>query len=153
MYFLKNHSIGAFNKGLSFIEVLYAILLLSSTVVILSQISSQSSLHLDRSKRYPLIARLMEQKLTELELEFYQQGPSALKEENPQVFKDYPEFSWSLKHKTSPIGVDFLDTEDADSLLQPVIQALKREISSLVSEVELSIHFDKKGKKASYVMM
>lgn len=142
---MKLHS----NKGMSFIEVMYSLLVLSSTIILLNQIASQSTKHLERSKRYYIISNLMEQKLTELEIDFQKEGPIVLKDTELENFEDYPDFSWSLK--TAPASL-FHDSSDDPEEIQSIKKELIAKISELVIEVQLTIHYTQLKKKADYTI-
>ena len=140
-------------KGLSFIEVIYSIVLMLGIMVLVSQFFSQSTQHLDRSKRYYLITQLLEQKMTELELLYQQEGPSALQEEIREPFEDHTHYSWSLEMVTLPnvplVNIDEDGFERSNNITQ-ILENISEKTSELVTEVRLTIHYKKLDQEASY---
>ena len=55
---------------------------------------------MDRSKRYYLVSQLMEHKLTELELSYLQDGPTALIEQERETFEKLPSLSLEFRNKS-----------------------------------------------------
>ena len=139
-------------KGLSFVEVMYSIVLLAGAMAVFSQISYSSNTSLNRGQRYELIANIMEEKLSQLELEFQENGEDALVEEEFEKFEDYPEFLWSLeKKKASFINPDEFSTGiTASNELTNIIKKATDKINNLIIEVKLTIHYDGKQGRVSY---
>ena len=142
-----------FKRGLSLIEVIYSIILLAVVLVLLSQISSQSTIHLKKSDRYYLVSYLMEHKLVELETEYKKEGPSILKEVEKEIFKDYPDFSWSLEiQPMNYISPELLQAQQATSTLgiSEQIEQLNQKFTELITEARLTIHYNKSLQTAEY---
>ena len=153
MFLINNYKNRGFyqKKGLSFIEVMYSILLFASTVVILAQISSGATTHLERSKRYHIVTELMNNKLTQLEMDFQKEGFSALQETQIQQFKNHPHFSWSLKTKKAELAHQFTPRPSAETKEElGAVGQISTQISTLVTEVQLTIHYTRFNKKSSY---
>ena len=141
-----------YHKGLSFIEVLYSIILMVGVMVLISQFFSQSTQHLDRSKRYYLVTQLLEQKMTELEILYEQEGVSALQEIDREDFKEYQNYSWSLETVKMPHIPFSLNEEDLqkESDITKVLENISKKVSDLVTEVKLTVHYTQSKQEASY---
>jgi len=139
-------------RGLSFIEVMYSIIILTGVMVIISQFFSQSTRQLDRSKRYYLVSQLMEQKLTELELNYQKDGASALVEADRESFENYPDFLWSLKtKKMENMGPrDMIEGLREENQITDIMDKVTKQIMELVTEVQLTIYYTKMKPEASY---
>ncbi len=141
------------SKGLSFIEVLYSIVLMVGIMVLISQFFSQSTQHLNRSKRYYFITQLLEQKITEIELDYMKEGLSALEEVEREEFENVSHYSWSLKTSTMPdvslIQPDVLGFEKGSNITQ-ILDNIAKKTSELVTEVHLTVHYKKFDQEASY---
>ena len=147
LFYLKS------KRGLSLIEVIYSIVLLAVVLVLLSQISSQSTTHLKKSERYYLVSYLMEYQLVELETQYKKEGPSILKEVEKEVFKDYPDFSWSLEiQPMNYINPELLQAQQTTSALgvSEQIEQLHQKFTELISEVRLTIHYNKGPQPVHY---
>ncbi len=140
------------HRGLSFIEVMYSIIILTGVMVLISQFFSQSTKHIDRSKRYYLVSQLMEQKLTELELSYQQDGPSALIEQERETFEDYPGFLWSLEtKKMENMGPrDLIEGLREENQITNIMDQVSKQIMDLVTEVKLTIYYTKMEPEVSY---
>lgn len=139
-------------KGLSFIEVIYSIILLTGIMVVISQFFFQSTKHIDRSKRYYVVSQLMEQKLTELEFNYQKDGPSALIEQERENFEDYPDFLWSLETKpmenVSPR--DLIESLREENQITNIMDQAAQQVMQLATEVKLTIFYTKMEPEASY---
>lgn len=139
-------------KGLSFIEVMYSIIILTGVMVIISQFFSQSTKQLDRSKRYYLVSQLMEQKITELELNYQKEGPSALVETERENFENYPDFLWSVETKQMEnMGPrDLIEGLREENQITNIMDQVAKQIMDLVTEVRLTIYYTKMETEVSY---
>ncbi len=140
------------HKGLSFIEVMYSIIILTGVMILISQFFSQSTKQMDRSKRYYLVSQLMEQKLTELEFNYQKDGPSALIEQERESFENYPEFLWSLETKKLEGLSPFHLTEGPreENQWTNTIDQVSKKIMDLVTEVRMTVYYTKIKPEASY---
>ena len=140
------------HRGLSFIEVMYSIIILTGVMVLISQFFSQSTKQLDRSKRYYLVSQLMEQKLTELELSYQKDGPSALIETEREDFENYPNFLWSLEtKKMENMGPrDLIEGLREENQITNIMDQVAEQIMELVTEVRLTIYYIKMEPETSY---
>jgi len=139
-------------RGLSFIEVIYSIIILTGIMVIISRFFYQSTRQLDRSKRYYMVSQLMEQKLTDLELDYQKEGPSALIEVERESFEGYPDFLWSLETKTMEnIGPrDFIEGLREENQITNIVDQVTKQIMELVTEVRLTVYYTKMKPEVSY---
>ena len=147
LFYLKS------KRGLSLIEVIYSIVLLAVVLVLLSQISSQSTTHLKKSERYYLVSHLIENKLVELETEYKKEGPSILKEVEKEVFQDHPDFSWSLEiQPMNYISPELLKAQQETSALgiSEKIEQLNQKFTELITEARITIHYNKGSQPAEY---
>lgn len=140
-------------RGFSFIEVMYSILLLAGVLVLLSELSTQSTKLLKKSEQYYLISHLMENKLTELELEHQTEGAAVLKDIEKEPFEKYPDFSWSLETQKM-VRFDPAQLEAAapaaPAEVQNQIEQLNEAFTKLVTEVRLTIYYTKNKVQPSY---
>lgn len=141
-----------FKQGLTFIEVLYSVLILAGVMVVIADLTSGSTQSTETARRYHLVSSLMEKKLTELEFQFQQEGPLALVNEEEQVFEDHPGYSWELESQNlTPINYRNLveDIEIENQFTQLFDQAVNQ-LSQIIKEVTLIIYYTKGKKKVSY---
>ena len=94
----------------------------------------------------------MEDKLTELELTFHKEGSESLKPVEKEPFEDQKNFSWSLETKImeAPNPADRMETLKEENQITDATNQIFEKISELVTEVRLTIHYEKQGKSSSY---
>lgn len=89
---------GKAGRGLSFIEVLMTVIILSITMLTLMQAVSQGLRMLENSEQVALAARLARQKMAEMEMKNFVIGG-----ETSGIFKQHKDIAWKVEVKDPDI--------------------------------------------------
>ena len=119
-------------------------------MVIVSQFFSQSNQHLDRSQRYYLITQLLEQKITEVELNYEKDGLSALDEVEKEPIENHPDYSWSLETTQMPSIPLMQENLQEQNDITKILENISNKFSELITEVKITVHYKKRKPEASY---
>lgn len=151
--YLKIFRFNSNNKrGFTFIEVLYAIIILAGVIASIAELTSGSSKNIRASSRYHTIALLMESKLSELELQYQKEGPEILENTEEEKFKDHPDYSWKLETQNieliqpTSLEVDLVEDNQFTQVMEDTVD----KFSEIISEVTLTIYYTTPKRKASY---
>ena len=136
--------------GFTLIEILVALMVLSGAAVILMGIRSGNAHRMDKVRSYQKVVMLLERKMSELEVEWFRGGFASIPREGKGVFKEDPEFSWSVE--TKPIEITDLQNSvdprawDENALL--IIRSARQFLSRSIKEARLTVHH-RRGLKTS----
>lgn len=154
-----NHKTKSFlcsHRGLTFIEVMYSVLLTATTLVLLSNLSSQSNTHLKRSARYSTVSHLMELKMIDIEIAYLEEGIEILEQMQEGEFEDYPDFTWSLEVQELDEFFNPLTLQEGQELssnqpqVMDQIQMINNKFTELITEIRLTIYYKKNDQESSY---
>ena len=140
--------------GFTLIEILVALTIFSSAAVILSNIRSGNLQRMEKIQNYRKAIELLENKMTELELEWNKKAIHTIPDSEQGDFENEKDFSWSVK--TQPINLlesqQMLNlvTQANNDMAQQIMGAIQKLLSSSILEIKLTVHFNKKQKKTSY---
>ncbi len=140
-------------KGFTLIEMIVALMILSSSVILLSRMKSGNKNRIDKSYHYHKAVLLLEQKITELELEWSSQSFDSIPTEQKGQFTTQKDFSWSVKTKplSMPSAEDMFKSLGADSdIVLYIIRTTSEFLTSSIKEVKVTVHYNKHKKKSSY---
>ncbi len=142
------------NRAFSLMEVLVAMMLLTGAIVALSSAWSGSMMAYRRGRQVDIVINLLQQKMTEKELEFKENFPSDELEEVGDFGSDFPNMSWKLvvKNKEFPdlSSVLITQNEGADQLTLSVLGQMTDYMSQTVKEMKVSILWNTRGKIQDY---
>ena len=138
---LKKH------KGFTLIEILVALVILSSAVMILLGLQSSNTKRVQKAVYYHKAVQLLERKITELEIEWSKTSILNLPDSDSGTFEDEPEFSWTLQIQSIPLPnpeqqLQELNVKNAAAAM--LVQSANQFLSQSIKEAQLTIH-QKKG--------
>lgn len=141
--------------GFTLVEVMLAMLILSSGVVLLTQSWSGSFLRLRKTKTNTELASLLQRKMLEVDLKYRGGSLESIPEEEGDDFgSDYPEYRWELKSRELefPNLSSILTARDggANETLIMVMSQLTDHLSKSVKEIKVIVYFKpESGKEVS----
>lgn len=141
-------------KGFTLLEVIFAVGILASALTVVVSFWTSNYTRLRKAQLYHNVSTLMEKKMTELEVLFYDKPIESLPKELKGQFEGFPQYSWSFKSKEfqmpdlSPLLVS--KEQGANELLLLMIKKTGENISKAVKEGTLTIHVKVKGKTVNY---
>ena len=141
-------------KAFSLLEVLVAMMLLTGAIVALSSAWSGSMMAFRRGRQVDIIMNLLQQKMTEKELEFQENFPSDELEEVGDFGQDFANMSWKVVVQDkqfpdlSPLLIN--QNEGADELTLMVTNLMTQFMSQAVKEMQVSILWNVKDKVQDY---
>ena len=142
------------NKGFTLMEVLIAMMLLTGAIVALSSAWSGSMMAYRRGRQVDIVINLLQQKMTEKELEFKENPPPDELEEVGDFGSDFPNMSWKLvvQNKEFPDLSPLLISEDdgADQTSLMLIGKMTDYMSQTIKEMKVSVLWNSRGKIQDY---
>ena len=141
-------------KGFTLVEILVALIIFSSTAVILSNIRSGNLQRIEKIQHYRKAIELLENKMTELEFEWSKKALHTIPDSEEGDFENEKHFSWSVK--TQPIELPnpqkmlSMFGEVNNETAGQVIGNIQKLLSSSILEIKLTVHFSKNSRKNSY---
>ena len=139
------------SAGFTLIEILVALIILSSTIMILLGLRSGNTKRIQKSSYYHKAVQLLERKITELEIEWNKTNILYLPDSDSGTFEDEPDFSWTLQIQalSIPDPTETLQQRGATSgTTVMIIQTANRFLSQSIREARLTVHH-KKGQNSS----
>lgn len=133
-------------KGFSLFETLIAMVILSTSILLLANSWSGSFLKLRKSQTSFEVTALIERKMAEVETKYRGKPLDDIPEEDEGEFDDKAEFTWRLKSKK----LDFPDFSSsltaqeggADQMLMMVVKQLTEGLSKAVKEVQVTVVYN-----------
>lgn len=142
------------NKGFTLMEVLIAMMLLTGAIVALSSSWSGSMMAYRRGRQVDIVINLLQQKMTEKELEFKENPPPDELEEVGDFGSDFPNMSWKLvvKNKEFPDLSSILINEGdgADQMSLMIVGKMTDYMSQAVKEMQVSVLWNTRDKIQDY---
>ena len=148
----KNIKSKSARRGFTIIEMVVALMILASSVLILSRMKSGNRKRVDKAQYYHKAVLLLERKMAELEFKWSQQNFSSIPEEQNGVFKNEKDFSWSLKTKPfvqlpAEEIIKSLGAEDNTAMY--IARTTAAFLSLAVKEAQLTVYYKKGAKRRS----
>jgi general secretion pathway protein I len=142
-------------KGFSLIEVLIAMMILSSGVILLVNSWGSSYRKLKKTQIQFEMAALIERKMIELEIEYRDKPLDSIHDEREDDFgTDYPQYSWKMKSQELEIPdltPLFTSAEGgASSELIEIVKRLTDQLSKSIREVKLTLVYKTQPKNVEY---
>jgi general secretion pathway protein I len=139
-------------SGFTLLEVMLALVIIASGLVLLSTTWSSSFARLKKTKTQFEVAALLQRKMTEVELEYSGKPIAEIPEEKADDFgKEYPNYRWKMVSKefVMPDMSGVLNQDDAgvDPMTQMLIEKLKDYLGKTVKEVKVSVFLKDPNKK------
>jgi general secretion pathway protein I len=138
-------------NGFTLIETLIAMVILSSSLVLLAQTWGSSFLKVRKTQVAYEVGALLERKMAEIELEYRGKPLDSIPDEKAEDFgSEYPQYSWKLKSKK----LEFPDLSPlmqakeggADPMVTSLVKQLGEHLSKSIKEVTVTVVV-KGGKK------
>lgn len=137
-------------NGFTLLEVLIAMMILASGVLLLSQSWSSSYNRIKKTQKNIEIASLLERKLAEIDLKYRGKSIDSIPEEEADDFEGIENYSWKLKSKKfemPDLGPILIGKEGgADQMMLQLMNQFSEHLSKSIKEVKVTIIF-KSGKK------
>ncbi len=140
-------------NGFTLIEVLVALVILSGSMIIISNIWSGNKKRVGKIIDYHKVVQLMEQKISELEFEWQRKNFNSIPREEKGVFEEEKYFSWSVKTRAlvlpNPQTLMNL-VEQNQEIVTQVSEITTQFLSEAVLEAKLTIHYKRGDLKSAY---
>ena len=141
-------------QGFTLIEVLIAMMILAGALIALSTSWSGSALSYRKSKKIDVINTLLQQKMTEFELQYAEEFPTDDIEEAGEFEGNYPGMSWKLEIKALefPDLTPMLASEDGgvDEMTRTVVKQMTDFFSQAVKEMRVTVVWSTNGRTLDY---
>lgn len=139
-------------SGFTLLEVLIALAILASGIIVLNQAWSGNNLRIRKANLYQNVSTLLERKMVELESKYKAKPFNEIPEEEEGDFgEDFPLYTWKVK--TRDMEMPDLSSaltppgESLDETLRTMIKTMTESISKSVKEVKVSVLVKNKGSK------
>ena len=137
--------------GFTLIEVIMAMVLMSTGILLLVNTWGGSFVRLERTQRSFEIASLLERKMIDYEIKYRGKNPDTIPEEEEGDFDGYPDFKWKMTSKK----LEFPDlagllaaTGSNDPMTEQIVKQLTDTLSKSIKEVTINITYSRPKKKA-----
>lgn len=140
-------------KGFTLLEVLMAMVILSTALMALSMSWTGSVRAYRKGRQIDVITQLLQRQITEMELEFQDQNISSAQEREGE-FENYPEFSWKAEIKPlefpdlAPILVG--QEGGVDQMTLTVIRQMSSQLTQAIKELRVSVLWTQNDKTMTY---
>ena len=139
-------------NGFTLLEVLIALAILASGLIVLNSAWSGNTLRIRKSNLYQNVSTLLERKIIELEAKYKARPFNEIPETEEGDFgDDFPLYHWKMKTKDMEMpdltGALTPPGESLDETLRTMIKTMTESISKSVKEVKVSLFVKNKGGK------
>lgn len=131
-------------KGFTLVEILIAMVILSSGIILLVNSWGGSFLKIRKTQVNTEIAALLERKMVEVDIKYRGKSLEAIPEEEGEDFGDqYPQYSWTLQSKEFDLpdlstGLTARDGGANQSFIM-LMQTLSKHLKKTIKEVKVTV--------------
>jgi prepilin-type N-terminal cleavage/methylation domain-containing protein len=146
------------NRGFTLIEVLVAMVIMTGGIIVMANAWSGNFARVRSARINNNIANLLEQKMTEIEVEYQDKSIDEVKDADSGDFGPlYPGYRWEMKSQAfeMPDLTGTLTAKDggADSMLITIVSAMTEYFKQSVKEVSVTVFFkSKKGTELKHAV-
>lgn len=141
-------------SGFTLLEVLIAMIILASGVMLLAQSWSSSYNRIRKTQKNVEIAALLERKLAETDMKYRGKSIDSIPEDESDEFEGYPEYSWKLESKKfeMPDLTSILIGRDGgvDQMMMQLMKQFSEHLSNSIKEVKITVTYKTKEKEFEY---
>ena len=141
-------------SGFTLLEVLIAMIILASGVMLLAQSWSSSYNRIRKTQKNVEIAALLERKLAETDMKYRGKSIDSIPESEGDEFEGYPEYSWKLESKKfeMPDLTSILIGRDGcvDQMMMQLMKQFSEHLSNSIKEVKITVTYKVKEKEFEY---
>ncbi|MBL7555770.1 MAG: type II secretion system protein [Bdellovibrionaceae bacterium] len=141
-------------SGFTLLEVLIAMIILASGVMLLAQSWSSSYNRIRKTQKNVEIAALLERKLAETDMKYRGKSIDSIPESEGDEFEGYPEYSWKLESKKfeMPDLTSILIGRDGgvDQMMMQLMKRFSEHLSNSIKEVKITVIYKVKEKEFEY---
>jgi general secretion pathway protein I len=141
-------------SGFTLLEVLIAMIILASGVMLLAQSWSSSYNRIRKTQKNVEIAALLERKLAETDMKYRGKSIDSIPESEGDEFEGYPEYSWKLESKKfeMPDLTSILIGRDGgvDQMMMQLMKQFSEHLSNSIKEVKITVIYKVKEKEFEY---
>ncbi len=142
-------------KGFSLVEVLVALLLISGAAIVTTNIWSRNFLYIRGSKIYDTVSFLLDQKISELKIEYknIQEIPEL---EEGDFGTEYSNYRWEMESQAfdmpdlSSLLIEQAGAEGVDENVLSVVNNIRELITNSVKEVKITVFAKDKKRERSF---
>lgn len=144
-------------RGFTLLEVLLAMVILSSGLLLLTNSWSGSFLKIRKTQVNNEVAALLERKMVELDLKYRGKPIDSIPEEESDDFgSEYPQYRWAMASKEFefPDISSVLIAQDGgaqDTMIQ-IMKLLTEHLKKSVKEVKVSVFYKKNNRETEYTV-
>lgn len=153
---MKRLRISEKTSGMSLLEVLIAMMILSAGLILISTSWSGTFARLKKTQQSLEVASLLQRKMVEIEMEYRNKPLESIDEEKSDDFgSEFPQYSWKMESKKfeMPDMTAMLIGRDggANQMLLTIMKQFTEQLSKSVKEVKLTVIYSpKKAKPVNY---
>lgn len=140
----------SFQRGFTLLEVLIAMIILSSGVVLLVSSWSSSTARIKKTQLNTEIAALLERKVAEIDFKYQGKPIESIPEEEEDDFDGAPDYSWKMTSKNfiMPDLSGMLTGRDggASEMILMLMKQFSEHLGKTIKEVTITVSY-KKSKK------
>lgn len=141
-------------SGFTLLEVLIAMIILASGVMLLAQSWSSSYNRIRKTQKNVEIAALLERKLAETDMKYRGKSIDSIPETEGDEFEGFPEYSWKLESKKfeMPDLTAILIGRDGgvDQMMMQLMKQFSEHLSNSIKEVKITVIYTVKEKEFEY---
>jgi general secretion pathway protein I len=132
-------------QGFTLLEVMIAIAILATSLILLVNSWSASTMRIRKTQNAFEISALLERKMTEIEIEYGGKSLEEIPDEKSGEFEGVDNFSWKMASKKLEVPdiASTLTAQDggADQMMMTVVKQLTESISKSVKEVTVTVTY------------
>ncbi len=142
------------NKGFTLLEVLIAVAILASGIILLGTSWSGNLMRLRKSNLYSNVSALLERKIVELESEYRDKPLGEIPESREGDFgSDFPDYKWKMKSrdlKFPDLSAVIVGKDGADETLLSMVRQMTDVLSKAIKEIKVSVLVKAKKKDLEF---